>query len=698
MWSVSPSKTENYGINTLINFIMKKLHLLKTVFLLCALVVGSNAWAATAGFTPSSALSTATGSVTGLADETWTYSITFDESGSYYGFGAAYGWQLGAGQKDGKNRGCRGFSISTSGITGTITKIEVEAGSYNGNSKINVTVGGAAFGTQNQNTNSGQGAAKSTFTGSASGEIVISATDAVRAFYLKSVVVTYSTGASVSEPTFSPAGGAVNAGSTVSLVHTDADAIRYTTDGADPTKTTGTLYNGPITITTATTIKAIAIKGDDVSSVASAAYTINVTSPTFDLASGYFLNGIKVALTSAGNTIYYTTNGSNPSNTSTEYTEPVTINGDMTIKAIAYDPYGNASSVVSRTYHGKAPAVLPFNWAGGGKATLTALTGVIGNNLGSDYDSASHGVYQVKFDDTNDYIEIFTDEKPVKVSMSVKMIGGAATSHIKVQESTNGVEFTDVDNLDISGSQYDIVNLETTQSFASTTRVIKLLFQKGSNVGVGPIVISSSVSEPSDPVVSGTTITLATTANMAGWRAFYDASQDYEVDANTKIYVAKAKSETEGEVELTALSATEIPHGEAVILKTSAPSHEMQLTETTGAATLGANLLAVTDGTNNVDGYRLGYGEIGGSDAVGFFKYTTTTAPAAGIVYIDKNDVNITSGARGLSISFTDDETTGVNELKAQKVDNLYFNLAGQRVTQPTKGLYIVNGKKVIVK
>ena len=30
--------------------------------------------------------------------------------------------------------------------------------------------------------------------------------------------------------------------------------------------------------------------------------------------------------------------------------------------------------------------------------------------------------------------------------------------------------------------------------------------------------------------------------------------------------------------------------------------------------------------------------------------------------------------------------------------DKVVYNLAGQRVAQPTKGLYIVNGKKVIIK
>ena len=97
--------------------------------------------------------------------------------------------------------------------------------------------------------------------------------------------------------------------------------------------------------------------------------------------------------------------------------------------------------------------------------------------------------------------------------------------------------------------------------------------------------------------------TLTTTDNMDGWRTFYDATQDYEVDANTKIYVA-AKSGTANKVTLTKVDKTKIPKGEAVILKTSADDHKMVLTKTTGAVSLGANVLTVTDGTNPVDGYR----------------------------------------------------------------------------------------------
>ena len=56
------------------------------------------------------------------------------------------------------------------------------------------------------------------------------------------------------------------------------------------------------------------------------------------------------------------------------------------------------------------------------------------------------------------------------------------------------------------------------------------------------------------------------------------------------------------------------------------------------------------------------------------------------------------AGAHSLNIVF-EDESTGIKQIETakQNVEN-YYNLAGQRIIQPTKGLYIVNGKKVVIK
>ncbi|MBP3775812.1 MAG: InlB B-repeat-containing protein [Prevotella sp.] len=47
---------------------------------------------------------------------------------------------------------------------------------------------------------------------------------------------------------------------------------------------------------------------------------------------------------------------------------------------------------------------------------------------------------------------------------------------------------------------------------------------------------------------------------------------------------------------------------------------------------------------------------------------------------------------------FLDDDVTGIKNIKVGSEDNIYYDLQGRRVLYPTKGLYIVNGKKVILK
>ena len=55
--------------------------------------------------------------------------------------------------------------------------------------------------------------------------------------------------------------------------------------------------------------------------------------------------------------------------------------------------------------------------------------------------------------------------------------------------------------------------------------------------------------------------------------------------------------------------------------------------------------------------------------------------------------------ARALSVSSDAIETTGISNVQGSSVKAQgYYNLNGQRVSQPTKGLYIVNGRKVVVK
>ncbi len=152
---------------------------------------------------------------------------------------------------------------------------------------------------------------------------------------------------------------------------------------------------------------------------------------------------------------------------------------------------------------------LPFEWEGGASANLLALDGVTANGLGSDYNEGN-APYLVKLDGTGDYIQIKTDSQPGKVTVGVKMIGGGNTSTITVQESADGETFTNVQALTISGAQNDVLSLETSNAFATTTRYVRLYFTKGSNVGVGPISIAKASTDPA--IVAESSVNLADNA------------------------------------------------------------------------------------------------------------------------------------------------------------------------------------------
>jgi hypothetical protein len=96
-------------------------------------------------------------------------------------------------------------------------------------------------------------------------------------------------------PTFSPAAGTVDKGSTVTISAAEGATIYYTTDGTEPT-TSSKVYRDGITINTATTIKAIAVKeGYSNSAVSSAAYGVTtysvVGTGTYELGSYCIISG-----------------------------------------------------------------------------------------------------------------------------------------------------------------------------------------------------------------------------------------------------------------------------------------------------------------------------------------------------------------------------------------------------------------------
>jgi len=164
-------------------------------------------------------------------------------------------------------------------------------------------------------------------------------------------------------PTILPAPGTYQGSITATITTTTVGAsIYYSTNGTNPTATSGILYSGPITVSKTEKIKAIAVSSNyDNSNITAASYTITelpiAPAPSITPKTGQYTTSTVVTLQTAlaSGVIYYTVDGTIPTVHSTHYTNPITVTEDTTINAIVIaDNYKN-SAITSSVYSLVAP-------------------------------------------------------------------------------------------------------------------------------------------------------------------------------------------------------------------------------------------------------------------------------------------------------------------------------------------------------
>jgi len=148
---------------------------------------------------------------------------------------------------------------------------------------------------------------------------------------------------------------------------------------------------------------------------------------------------------------------------------------------------------------------------------------------------------------------------------------------------------------------------------------------------------------------------------------------------------------------ITVSPLTEVPAGTPILVNGDAGVYSVPVLTSTSAI-VGTNYLVrgtgadVTAATGTATRFVM---VASGTDAV--FKKIGSNSPTISTskAYLE---IPAVVSAHELTMAFNDDDVTAIKNIKVGSEDNVYYNLNGQRVLYPTKGLYIVNGKKVIIK
>ncbi len=326
-------------------------------------------------------------------------------------------------------------------------------------------------------------------------------------------------------PTFSVAGGTYTSAQTVAISSSTSGAsIYYTTNGSTPT-TSSTLYTGPITVSTSETLEAIATaSGSSASAVASAAYVINLAAgtPTFSVAGGTYTSAQTVAISSStsGASIYYTTNGSTPTTSSTLYTGPITVSTSETLEAIATASGSSASAVASAAYVINLAAGTPTFSVAGGTYTSAQTVAISSSTSGASIYYTTNGSTPTTSS------TLYTGPITVSTSETLEAIATASGSSASAVASAAyvinlaagtptfsvaGGTYTSAQTVAISSSTSGASIYYTTNGSTPTT---------SSTLYTGPITVSTSETLEAIATASGSSASAVASAayviNLAG--------------------------------------------------------------------------------------------------------------------------------------------------------------------------------------
>jgi hypothetical protein len=279
----------------------------------------------------------------------------------------------------------------------------------------------------------------------------------------------------------------------------------------------------------------------------------------------------------------------------------------------------------------------------------------------------------------------------------------------------NGASGIVKQNIFVEDDEEDIaVSTETTGATGTNLYFIDEGYQSAGNIYTIKVT-SAHNTQFTEITVYKKSAFVELSVSDAGYRTYCDADAlNFNVASEgLKAYIVEGV-DAEGSTNLVLKEVSKVPKKTGVLLeaeegtyyvaKEAVKAEEEEATEESYDNVSTNKLVGVTE-AKEVDPTIIVL--MDGEKGVGFYKTSKTFTVGAHTAYLPLSTLETVASTEGDGVKlmnlygFDDDTPTGITVINAEQLsgkDTVIYSLSGQRVSRVVKGLYIVNGKKVMVK
>ena len=258
-------------------------------------------------------------------------------------------------------------------------------------------------------------------------------------------------------------------------------------------------------------------------------------------------------------------------------------------------------------------------------------------------------------------------------------------------------------------SGYNIIKIEFTGSYLNNWTVDGAYVNNTWQGKAQSVVFENKSNQTIQVQTVTVTYTTPSTEEPIIWMSYSSANNlDFTGKTDYTAFIATSYRAEEGVVGLTKIE--KVPGSEGILIKSNDSSKAIKdiFKESDVATTepittqITQMLVGAPDGVElkpeDEDSEYTNFVLAKREGVVGFYKVAQQGALAPNKAYLQIPTASLTSTSGANGITFVEDGTTAIQSVTTATTDDAWYTLQGVRVAQPTRGLYIHNGKKVVVK